>query len=264
MAMAELDRTMAEFHGDRARTYLSGLSMGGYGSWELARMYPTRWAAAAIAAGGIFWSYAPERWQHAPRLTAEYAAAVDKIPIWLFHGAEDNIVAPRQDELLYASLKAAGGRVRFWLYEGLRHDCWTRAYLEPELPRWLLAHHVDAKGQQPFAERTVVPLHPPALKLNPAQIDSFVGDYVDKRGLVVVTLFRQGDVLYQKNHYGEIAEIAAESLNVLFYPNGSSITRVLVERDPQGRISGLLFRDDRHEERWERIKPALRSHAQPD
>src|SRR6185503_20987868 len=52
MAMSELDRTSAEFHGDPARTYLSGLSMGGYGSWELARMYPTRWAAVAIAAGG--------------------------------------------------------------------------------------------------------------------------------------------------------------------------------------------------------------------
>jgi poly(3-hydroxybutyrate) depolymerase len=264
MAMAELDRTSAEFHGDPARTYLSGLSMGGYGAWELARMYPTRWAAAAIAAGGIFWSYAPERWQHAPRLTAEYAAAVDRIPIWLFHGSEDNIVVPRQDELLYASLKAASGRVRFWLYEGLKHDCWTRAYLEPELPRWLLAHHVDAKGVPSFAERTVIPLHPPAIKLNAAQLDSFVGDYVDKRGLVAVSLFRQGDALYQKNHYGEITELAAESLNVLFYPNGSSITRIMVERDPQGRISGLLFRDDRHEERWERIKPVLRSRNQPE
>ena len=45
------------------RTYLTGLSMGGYGSWELAKAYPHRWAAIAIAAGGIFWSYEPERWQ---------------------------------------------------------------------------------------------------------------------------------------------------------------------------------------------------------
>ena len=263
MAMAELDQEIAEFHGDPARTYLSGLSMGGYGAWELARTYPTRWAAVAIAAGVIFWSYAPERWQQAPKLTAEYAQAVRGIPVWLFRGADDNIVVPRQDELLYASLKAAGGRVRFWLYQGLRHDCWTRTYLEPELPRWLLAHHVDAKGLPPFAERTVVPLHPPVVKLTPAQLDSFVGDYVDKRGLVVVSLFRQGDALYQKNHYGEIAELATESLTTLFYPNGSSITRIAVERDPQGRVTGLILRDDRHEERWERIKPVLRSPNQP-
>jgi dienelactone hydrolase len=264
MAMAELDRTSAEFHGDPARTYLLGLSMGGYGSWELARLYPSRWAAVAIAAGGIFWSYAPERWQQAPKLTAEYAQAVAKLPIWLFHGADDNIVVPRQDELLYASLKAAGGHVRFWLYQGLKHDCWTRAYLEPELPRWLLAHHADARGVPSFAERTVIPLHPPAMKLSAGQLDSFVGEYVDKRGLVMVSLFRQGDALYQKNHYGEISEVAAESLNVLFYPNGSSITRITVERDSQGRVTGLVFRDDRHEERWERIKAVLRSHTQPE
>jgi poly(3-hydroxybutyrate) depolymerase len=264
MAMAELDQETAEFHGDPARTYLSGLSMGGYGSWELARMYPTRWAAVAIAAGGIFWSYAPERWQQAPKLSSEYAQAVSRIPIWLFHGAEDNIVAPRQDELLYTALKAANGHVRFWLYLGLKHDCWTRAYLDPELPRWLLAHHVEARGQPPFAERVVVPLHPPAMKLTPAQLDSFAGDYVDKRGLVAVTLFRQGDALYQKNHFGEIAELAAESLTVLFYPNGSSITRLAVQRDSQGRVTGLVLRDDRHEERWERIKLALRSHSQAE
>jgi poly(3-hydroxybutyrate) depolymerase len=264
MAMAELDQETAEFHGDPARTYLSGLSMGGYGAWELARTYPTRWAAAAIAAGGIFWSYAPERWQQAPKLTAEYAEATSRIPMWLFHGTDDNIVVPRQDELLYASLKAAGGHVRFWLYQGLRHDCWTRAYLEPELPRWLLAHHVEARGLPAFAERAVIPLHPPAMKLTPSQLDSFGGDYVDKRGQVMVSLFRQGDALYQKNHYGEVTEVAAESLGVLFYPSGSSITRIVVEHDSQGHVTGLIFRDDRHEERWERIKAALRNHNQPE
>jgi hypothetical protein len=80
----------------------------------------------------------------------------------------------------------------------------------------------------------------------------------------MVSLFRQGDALYQKNHYGEVAELGAESLGVLFYPNGSSITRIVVERDSQARVTGLVLRDDRHEERWERIKPALRSHNQPE
>ena len=73
MAMAALDQETAEFHGDPDRTYLTGLSLGGYGAWELARLYPHRWAAIAIAAGGIFWSYAPDRWQQASTLPAEYA-----------------------------------------------------------------------------------------------------------------------------------------------------------------------------------------------
>ena len=63
MAMATLDRETAEFDGDPERTYLTGLSMGGYGAWELAPHVPHRWAAVAIASGGIFWSYAPERWE---------------------------------------------------------------------------------------------------------------------------------------------------------------------------------------------------------
>jgi dienelactone hydrolase len=264
LAMAELDQEATEFHADPARTYLAGLSLGGYGAWELARQHPTRWAAIAVAAGGIFWSYAPERWLKTSTLPAEYAQAVGRTPIWLFHGADDNVVAPRQDELLYAALKAAGGHVRLWLYQGLKHDSWTRAFNEPELPRWLLLHHHDPTHDTAFAEHLSIPLHPPSIKLTPAQLDAFAGDYVDKRGLVVVSLFRQGDSLYQKNHYGEIAELAAESPSVLFYPNGSSITRVTVERDSQARITALVLRDDRHDEHWERIRPALRSHSQPD
>lgn len=259
MAMAELDLETTEFHGDPERVYLSGLSMGGYGAWELARQYPTRWAAIAVAAGGIFWSYAPERWQQSSTLPAEYAKTIGTTPVWLFHGAEDNVVAPRQDELLYTAFKAAGGHVRLWVYQGLKHDCWSRAFNEPELPRWLLAHRREAHGT-PFAERIAIPLHPPSIKLSPAQLDGFSGDYVDNRGQVAVTLFRQGDQLYQKNHFGEIAELAAESNSVLFYPNGSSLTRVSVDRDPQGRITALVLHDDRHDERWERIHAPLRNH----
>lgn len=264
MAMSALDREADEFHGDPARTYLSGLSMGGYGAWELVHQYPLRWAAVSIAAGGIFWSYEPERWQKTATLPAEYAQAAGHLPIWLFHGAEDNVVAPRQDELLYAALKAANGHVRLWIYQGLKHDCWSRAFNEPELPRWLMAHRRDAHGAAPFAERVSIPLHPPPIKLNGAQLDGFAGEYVDNRGLVAVTLFRQGETLYQKNHYGEIAELAAESNSVLFYPNGSSLTRINVERDSQGRITSLILRDDRHEERWERIRTPLRTHSQSE
>jgi len=70
MAMAALDRETEEFQLDPRRTYLTGLSMGGYGVWELGRLYPERWAAAVVVAGGVFWSYAPERWQEAVTLPA--------------------------------------------------------------------------------------------------------------------------------------------------------------------------------------------------
>lgn len=263
MAMSALDWETDEFHGDPARTYLSGLSMGGYGAWELLRQNPARWAAVAITAGGIFWSYEADRWLQASTLPAEYAKAAGRTPVWLFHGAEDKVVAPRQDELLYSALKSSGGHVRLWVYQGVKHDCWTRAFDEPELPRWLLLHRRDTH-EQPFAERVSIPLHPPAIKLTPAQLDSYAGEYVDSHGQVAVTLFRQGETLYQKNQHGEIAELASESNSVLFYPDGSSLTRISVERDPQGRVTGLVLHDDRHDERWERIRAPLRTHSQPE
>jgi acetyl esterase/lipase len=253
MAMATLDRETAEFRGDPERTYLSGLSLGGYGAWELARLYPRRWAAVAIAASGVFWSYAPERLQQAATLPAEYAKALGRTPVWLFHGTDDNVVASRQSELMYQALKANNGHVRLWYYQGLKHDCWTRAYGEPELPRWLLAHHGGPKAElSAFTERLVIPFHPPAIKLSPAALDGLTGEYRDQHGRPAVSVFRQGEQLYEKNLQGEVAELDAESPSTFFYPNGSSTTRLYFERDAQGRVIALVLRDDRHQERWEK------------
>jgi len=268
LAMTALDQESEEFHGDPQRTYLAGLSMGGYGAWELVRQHPRRWAAVSIAAGGIFWSYAPERWQRASTLPAEYARALGHTAVWLFHGAEDTIVQSKQDELLYEAIKSEGGRVRLWLFQGLHHDCWTRAFNEPDLPRWLLAHHIETvtskqfREPAPYAERTVIPLHPPAIRLSAAQLDALAGEYQEPHGRGVRTLIRQNEQLLERDQYGSFMLLAAESASVFFYPNGSSLTRIQVERDAQGRIAALLFRDDRQEERWER-KSLPTAPAQP-
>ena len=272
LAMATLDQETAEFHGDPDRTYLTGISLGGYGAWELARLHPHRWAAVAIAAGGVFWSYAPERWKQVATLPGEYARALGHTSVWLFHGTEDFVVAPRQSELMYEAFKEAGGRIRLWLYQGLPHDCWTRAYNEPELPRWLLEHHIEplptarpgqssvpAPEPPPFAERLVVPLHPPAIRLTESQVDNLVGEYVETNGVAALTVFWQNERLYGRDRYGQIAELAATSPSELFYPAGSSTSRLIAQRDPDGRITAIILHDDRHEERWEkRIAPSSR------
>lgn len=253
LAMTALDQETEEFHADRSRTYLTGLSLGGYGGWELARAYPKRWAAIAIAASGIFWSYAPERWREVNTLPGEYARAIGRTPMWIFHGSDDPVVPVRESEVIYSAFKASGGHMRLWIYQGLKHDCWFRAFDEPDLPRWLLAHRIEPRQEPPtLAERVVIPMHPTALHLTPAQIESFLGDYHDEHGQLAVTIFRQGDQLFQRNVHGEVNELAAESLSTLFYPNGISLTRIAVERDPQGRVVALIMRDDRHEEHWER------------
>jgi hypothetical protein len=83
-------------------------------------------------------------------------------------------------------------------------------------------------------------------------LDSLAGEYLDKNGHPVVTIFRQADQLFEKNMQGEIAELAAESAGVFFYVNGSSTTRLTFEHDAQGRAIALVLEDDRHEERWEK------------
>jgi len=240
MAIAALDEETAEFHADVDRTYLTGLSLGGYGAWELAR--------------SLFWSYAPERWQELATLPAEYAKALGRTPVWLFHGVDDPVVQPRESELMFDALKANDGHVRLWMYQSLKHDCWTRAFNEPELPRWLLAHRTGPAAPElpALAERLVIPFHPPALKLAPALLDALAGQYEDKNGHPVITIVRQGELLFEKNLQGEIAELAAETSSEFFYSNGSSTTRLFFEHDAQGRITALMLRDDRHEERWEK------------
>ncbi|MFZ0395918.1 MAG: alpha/beta hydrolase-fold protein [Terracidiphilus sp.] len=251
MAMAALDQETREFHADPERTYLTGISMGGYGAWELARDYPRRWAAIMIASGGPFWSYAPERWHEAATLPAEYAQAVGRTPVWLFHGSEDHVVPERESELMYNALKAQGGHVKLWVFEGLHHDSWTRAFNEPELPRWLLEHRLGA-AVEPLAEREAIPLHPTPFKLPASALDSLAGEYRDVNGRLAATLFRQGDQLYERDPHGEVTELEAESATTFFYPQGGVWTRLDVARDKEGRVTGLEYRDDRHEEKWER------------
>jgi acetyl esterase/lipase len=252
MAMAALGQEEREFHTDPDRTYLMGLSLGGYGAWELAKDYPKKWAAIAISSSGVFWSYAQDRWKEAATLPAEYARPLGRTPVWLFHGSEDTTVVPRQSELMYDALKTNGGHVRLWVYQGLHHDCWTRAFNEPELPRWLLSHRLSQNGGlAATAERLVVPLHPVAVKLPTALLDSFVGEYRDVNNVAVATIQRQGEQMYLKNAQGDVYEIEAESSNTFFYTTGS-LSRMTFEHDSAGRVSGILFRDDRHEERWEK------------
>ena len=266
MALASLDQETKEFHADPYRTYLTGISLGGYGAWELAKDYPHRWAAVAIIAGGIFWSYAPDRWREAATLPAEYARRIGRVPIWLFHGTEDSTVVPRQSQLMYDAFKAEGGHIRYWEYQGLHHDCWTRAYNEPELPRWFLEHRLNAQGvpihdnpphpepQLPaFAEQITVPLHPPAIKLPVTLLDTYVGEYHDSSNILAATIQRQGEQLFLKNASGDVNEIQPETPSTFFYPTGS-LTRLTFEHDPQGRVTGIQYRDDRHEELWEKRK----------
>ena len=153
VAIATLNAATKEFHGDATRTYLTGLSMGGYGTWYLASKYPGRFAALAPICGGIT---LPEhfRKQH-PELTSgmlpddpkTFAAVAEKTgqtPVWIFHGGDDPVVSVTESRRMNDALKAAGGDVRYSEYPGVGHDSWNKAYAEPELFTWMLSKSLSS------------------------------------------------------------------------------------------------------------------------
>jgi poly(3-hydroxybutyrate) depolymerase len=251
MALATLDAEMKEFHGDPERVYLTGLSLGGYGVWEIARNYPGRFAAIVPVSGGIFWSYAPQRWKQSSILPEAYVRAVGKTPIWMFHGTLDPVVPAKESQIMYQALSGAGGDVRLWLYEGWHHNSWDKAYADRLLPQWLLAHRLsDIPTAHAEAQFLSVPLHPVPAKVDPDVYDDYVGDYYDG-DVRQVTILVEGDKLFSRNRTNDLNELLPENPTTFFYPSGSP-TRIIFQKDPSGRVTGILYHDDRHEEHWER------------
>jgi len=253
MAMAAFHAEIKEFNGDPQRLYLTGLSLGGYGVWEIAKNYPNIFAAIAPVSGGIFWSYQPSRWKQQQDLPRDYVKAIGKTPVWIFHGLLDPVVVPKQSEIMYQALATAGGDVRLWEYEGWHHNAWDKAYTDPALPQWFLAHRLDdIKTEVPRAARNIIPLHPVPAKVDPEIYDGYEGDYYDQ-GVQQVTVIRSADRLMVKSRSGDLSEVLPETPTIFFYPSGSS-TRLIFQKNAEGKVTGILYRDDRHEELWEKEK----------
>jgi predicted peptidase len=146
-ALAALKNAIKEFKGDPDRTYLTGLSMGGYGTWSLAYKYPTTFAALAPICGGvkpIGKAPADPGNPFADPNIDPYAALAKKIgktPVWIFHGAADNVVPVTESQKISEALTTAGGNVKYTEYPGVGHNSWDRAYAESELMPWLLSQH---------------------------------------------------------------------------------------------------------------------------
>jgi predicted peptidase len=110
---------------DTQRVYLTGLSMGGYGTWHLAARCPQRFAAIApICGGGLPW----------------LAERIKDIPVWAFHGDKDDIVPTWAARSMVRAVREAGGNAKLTLYHGVGHDSWTQTYANPKLYTWLLKH----------------------------------------------------------------------------------------------------------------------------
>ena len=126
---ALLDHVQANYAVDSKRIYLTGLSMGGFGAWALALQYPQRFAAVVPVAGG---------WDSERDSVPRNICAIKAVPIWVFHGAQDDIVLPKKAQLMVDALKKCGVDVRFTLYPEADHrESFERAYDDPELYAWM-------------------------------------------------------------------------------------------------------------------------------
>ncbi|WP_266170473.1 alpha/beta hydrolase-fold protein [Dyella subtropica] len=148
-AMQALQASIETYHGDRQRIYLTGLSMGGYGSWQLAIDHPDIFAAAAIVCGGVLppREGAKLRVEGVPADTEPYAwvaAHIGKLPVWIFHGSADVIVPPQGSRAMHAALEARHAEVRYTEFPGIKHDSWTPAYATAELWPWMFGHRLAA------------------------------------------------------------------------------------------------------------------------
>src|ERR671933_75680 len=124
------DEALAYYPVDPERVYLTGVSMGGYGTWNWAASDPKRFAAIAPICGGGSWLFEfPEK-----------VCALKEVPVWAFHGAKDEVVPIRESEVLVNTLRACGGNVRFTVYPDAAHDSWTETYNNAELYEWFLRH----------------------------------------------------------------------------------------------------------------------------
>jgi len=118
-----------EFNIDPTRLYIGGLSMGGFGAWQIITAHPRLFAAAFPICGGG---------------DPGKAARLAKMPIWAFHGAEDDVVNPSLSRDMIQAIKEAGGNPRYTEYPGVGHASWERAFKEPKLLEWLFAQRLPS------------------------------------------------------------------------------------------------------------------------
>lgn len=208
-SLARLVRSiMKEYKVDEDRVYLTGLSMGGYGSWDLAIKNPGLFAAVAPICGG---GDTAEIWK------------LRHTPVWDFHGAKDNVVPLSESTKMVNALKAYNKDVKLTVYPEATHDSWTETYNNDSLYQWFLSHR---KFTYPMAKTT------------PEKLKDYEGRYV--MGADTLKLAVENGALVGRNR-GNQAFPLKFSGNDLFYFNEKQLEDVQFHRNKKGVVDGFVF-----------------------
>lgn len=121
---ALIDRFLAEQPVDQSRVYITGLSMGGYGTWDALARKPELFTAAVPICGGG---------------DPATAGKFKHVPLWAFHGDLDTAVKPKRSREMIDALRVLGGTPKYTEYHGVAHDSWTQTYADPAMYEWLFA-----------------------------------------------------------------------------------------------------------------------------
>ncbi len=137
-ALAALEETIREFHGDRRRVYLTGVSMGGAGTWYMARHRRLFAALVPVSSEVVRQPNDPFPSDPPPDIARILGAPNPYArPVWVFHGSSDNVIPVTEARNMVAALQQIHGRVKYTEYRGVGHDCWDLAYGERNMVTWL-------------------------------------------------------------------------------------------------------------------------------
>lgn len=128
--LALLEQMKKEKPIDTDRIYVTGLSMGGYGTWDLLSRHAEMFAAAVPVCGGG---------------DDAKASVMKGVPIWVFHGAKDTAVIPERSRNMVAAVKKAEGNIKYTEYPEVGHDSWNKAYADPELLPWMFGQKLKSR-----------------------------------------------------------------------------------------------------------------------
>jgi len=204
-----LDDVILKYRVDEDRIYVTGLSMGGFGTWELASKYPQRFAAIAPICGGG---------------NPEQAWNMRHLPIWVFHGTKDDVVSVSLSEAMVEALNKYNDQVKFTVYPEANHDSWTETYNNPELYTWFLQHSK---------------YKPEPVTVDKQLLESLCGEYdflYDNRILNITT---NGTDLFSEGNEKIKQRLSPESKYEYLVRGGNE--GIKFQLDNKGNVTGLIY-----------------------